>query len=193
MEITGRPGAVAPADGVVLLAVNLDDASSEIEGPVAADGSFTLALPGELAHGYRLQARNEERSDPVDVTGTADGAPVAVLPVPSGECLTSFPPLELEFGDVPAGAPINVGSVTFANGCAGAVTLAAATLRKGLPAFLVMQAGQYPKTIEPGTQEVAEVGFKSLTPGLHEDILFVALETPDGPRRIVTVRGNIVP
>jgi hypothetical protein len=194
VEIIGGRGAVLPADGTVR-AYNLDDATSQVDGAVASDGSFVLTLIGDLAQDYRLQARiDDARSLPLDVTGTVDAAPVALVPVPSGDCLSSVPELELDFGSVALGAPISIATVTYDNGCAVPIVLAAATLRAGgVGAFQIMQPAQFPKTIATGAQDVAEIGFKAPATGSFEEILFVALETADGPRRIVTVRGDIVP
>jgi hypothetical protein len=193
VEIAGEAGAVGPGAGVIRVA-NLDDASADAEAPVATDGSFTVVLTGDLAQAYRLQAIDEARSRPLDITGTTEGAPVATIPVPFGACLASTPEAEVDFGPVGLGSALVRNDITFDNGCGQTITLVGSSLRKGgVGAFVLLQPGQLPLALDATESGAVAVGFKAPLAGEYEDILFVTLETATGPRRIVTVHGQIVP
>ncbi len=70
--LKGEPGAVEPAEGVVLV-TNLDSADAPVVAEIKADGSFVAAVDASTDQVLRIQVKQgERRSEPVDLqlTGT---------------------------------------------------------------------------------------------------------------------------
>ena len=188
--VTGAPGAATEATTVRL--TNLEGAEPFVDVDVAGDGSFVASSPGALFDLLRLQAfASQERSEPVDVTGTSDGGPAVPAPVPTS-CLQIDPPLEIQGAPVALTAPIQDFTITARNDCGAAVVLAAVELRLG-DAFQSLVGAQVPRTLAPGESFDIALGFKSMTAGVFEDVAILRLDATDGPRRFVTLRGVTQP
>lgn len=192
VTLRGAPGAVI--DAGAFRVTNLSTVEPLTEVTVLDDGSFTVELGGVLADVYRVQAREEAaRSLVADVTGTGEAQPVAAAPVTT-PCLVLTPPLEVVGSPVALGAPIQTLSFEARNDCAADVVLQGLQLRLGLTEFIpLVGGGQFPRTLAPSDSFVLEVGFKSMTAGEFEDVVFLVLDMAGGPRRAVTVRATTLP
>ncbi len=183
-------GAADSVHGARLRVTNLGTAAPPSDVTVAADGSFEVELDGALADVLRLQAiEGDARSALLDVTGTADGAPVAIAPVPA-PCLSLDPPDELAGAPVDLADPVQILVATARNDCPDDVTIADIPFRAAQPEFVLLVAGQLPRVLTPGEDWDIEIGFKSMTSGAFEEVALVTLEAPGGPIRAITVRGT---
>lgn len=132
--ITGAAGAVSPGEGEVLL-LYLDDATEPRRAEVASDGSFEFEDLPPLGSGrVRLWVEQDAgRSDPLDYTLAEAGIVLEDSSFPT--CVSVTPRYFVDFGDVPAGMPVET-SVTVRNNCSSETTLGS-SLRGGATAFAI--------------------------------------------------------
>ncbi len=185
--VAGRPGAVSPPEGSVV-AVNLDRLGPPVAEPVAADGSFGVIVEGDTEDEYRLQVRNGgARSAPLDVVGQRAAIGFVPAPRPLADCLTLAPAAELDFGDVPVGAPV-VETVVITNDCGEEVILSATLRDPTAPFDLTLDRTSVP------AGEVAQLSVRArpAAAGSVEAIAFVTAVSPSLDRRPLTlfVRGT---
>jgi hypothetical protein len=126
--VRGAPGTVDPPEGVVVV-TNLDASDPPSIAPVAADGSFEIAVPGTVADVLRLQVDvGPARSEPIDLR--IDGT-VFVEAVPAlDDCLVIDPTRWVELDGIG-----DARSLVLENGCDVPVRFAAPRLRRGLAGF----------------------------------------------------------
>jgi hypothetical protein len=190
----GQPGLVgavdAVANGTTVRLTNLDNTAAPIDATVAEDGSFTIGTGGVLGNIFRLQAIGTGgRSLPIDVTGMAFDTPVELAPVPT-PCLVLEPDTEIVGAPVGLDDPIQPFTVVARNDCAFDVTVVGAELRTGVDFQMLTGAGAFPQVLQTGDTFTIEYGFKSLTSGDFEDVLFITLDMVGGDRRAITVRST---
>lgn len=188
VRLVGAPGSVQGATSLRI--TNLDGTAPFVDAVVDDEGALSQELDGGLADVLRLQAlEGEERSEPLDVTGDGEAEPVAIPPVAT-PCLTLSPPLELVGEPVGLADPVQVLEVVALNDCTTDVVLGGAALR-GTSSFTMLTGpGAFPQQLTPGASFTVVVGFKSMTTGDFEDVLFLSLDAADGPRRAITVRST---
>jgi hypothetical protein len=185
VRMAGAPGAVDPAEGVIV-GTNLDDASrAPVAEPVRADGSFDIVVPGSLTGELRLQARNgSARSEAFDFVLDATLTRLDPAPRPLS-CMSVH--YELDLGDVRVGDSAE-DRVLVENGCTEDIELLAPRLRESDGPFEVTGEA----TVVPaGASIEITVRAAPLEPGALEGTLFVEAALPMRDRRAVTlfVRG----
>ncbi|MBX3273767.1 MAG: hypothetical protein KF729_26115 [Sandaracinaceae bacterium] len=182
ITVVGAAGAVRPAGGRVHL-VNLDGAAGLATADVAADGSFRVTTEGDGASLVRVQAKQGAlRSLPVDLQ-------LVALPSPSLACVTVEPQRAADLGSVRVGEPLRV-PVAVTNECGVEVTVEAARLRLGEPAF-TLEGPPTPRPLADGARADFELVFTPSAPGEVEDvILFDVAGGADRVRLAVTVYGE---
>lgn len=188
-RVRGLPGAVDPAEGVVV-GTNLDDATrAPVAEPVREDGSFEVIIPGSRAGELRVQARNgSARSTPVDFVLDMDNAVSLSDPRPLADCFLVTPVYELDFGDVRIGQSAEARVRIENAGCAGDLELLAPRIREaGSPFTAIGEATLVP--VDGAIEIVLRVAPTEL--GAIEGTVFVEAIAPERDRRPLTlfVRG----
>jgi hypothetical protein len=180
--IQGEAGAVQPAD-VVLRIWSLDREEPAVDVTPAADGSFSVEVPGEIGGEFRLQALQDEvRSLPVDVV--VDGVDrVSLAPRPLADCLTASPEWETTIG------PSGQTTIRLRNRCAEPVILSQIAIRTPVAAFAVVS----PTTLEPlpaGEELPIVVEYVYAVGVPQEEILLIDVSAPVRDRRPITLIGT---
>jgi hypothetical protein len=189
-RVTGRPGAVEPAEGAVVL-TNLDEERAIVAEPVRADGSFDVIAQGVPGSVFRLQARNgSARSAPFDFTIAADArALVPVEPALEG-CFVVAPAYELDFGDVRVGTSVDR-TLRVENRCPDAIELEPTRRRETSSPFSVVSDAT--ATVPPGGAATITLRVTPLTPGALEGTIFVEARAPVRDRRPITLFVRALP
>lgn len=182
LRFFGAPGTVAP--GIpTLWVVDLDAAEDPLLVPVAADGSFASGLAVRDGDEIRMQARDgDARSRPVDVRVPVSGEIVR----PTEGCLLLDPPFELRFDDTSAGAG-SEGVILVTNTCGVEARIETADLRR--PARFAVST-TVPLVIPDGGSAELTIEFTPGSSGLHEEILFLQVSSPEADRRPITLEGS---
>ncbi|WP_437290521.1 hypothetical protein [Sorangium sp. So ce406] len=177
ISIQGQPGAVEPAEGVVLV-TNLDSLDAPVLAEVADDGSFLVTLTASEEQVLRLQAKQgERRSAPVDVV--LAGSPISG----THRALDHLPCLEIDtWVSFEGGAGAR--DVVVRNTCAEDVAIEAPRLRRGAAPFSVSPAAAF--VVPAG--ETGLVTVRADGGGVErEDVLFLDVTSPEPGRRALTL------
>lgn len=175
--LKGEPGAVDPAEGVVLV-TNLDSADAPVVAEIKADGSFVAAVDASTEQVLRIQVKQgERRSEPVDLQLTGEPIDATRTMLAHLPCLTIEPAawVSLEAGE---------GAVVVRNSCAEDVAIGAPRLRRGAGPFGFSPAEAF--VVPAG--ESAVVTVRADGEGVErEDVLFLEVTAPEPGRRAVTL------
>lgn len=177
ISLQGQPGAVEPAEGVVLV-TNLDSLDAPVLAEVADDGSFLVTLTASEEHVLRIQAKQgERRSAPVDVV--LAGSPISG----THRVLDHLPCLEIDtWVSFEGGAGAR--DVAVRNTCAEDVAIEAPRLRRGAAPFSVSPAAAF--VVPAG--ETGLVTVRADGGGVErEDVLFLDVTSPEPGRRALTL------
>ncbi|KYF81461.1 hypothetical protein BE11_36600 [Sorangium cellulosum] len=177
VSLQGKPGAVEPAGGVVLV-TNLDSLDAPVLAEVADDGSFTVTLTASEDHVVRIQAKQgERRSAPLDVV--LAGSPISG----THRVLDHLPCLEIDtWVSFEGGAGAR--DVAVRNTCAEDVAIEAPRLRRGAAPFSVSPAAAF--VVPAG--ETGLVTVRADGGGVErEDVLFLDVTSPEPGRRALTL------
>ncbi|WP_438029207.1 hypothetical protein [Sorangium sp. So ce233] len=177
ISLLGQPGAVEPAEGVVLV-TNLDSLDAPVLAEVDDDGSFLVTVTASEEHVLRLQAKQgERRSAPLDVV--LAGSPISG----THRVLDHLPCLETDtWVSFEGGAGAR--DVVVRNTCAEDVAIEAPRLRRGAAPFSVSPAAAF--VVPAG--ETALVTVRADGGGVErEDVLFLDVTSPEPGRRALTL------
>ncbi|WP_434047099.1 MULTISPECIES: hypothetical protein [Sorangium] len=177
ISLQGQPGAVEPAEGVVLV-TNLDSLDAPVLAEVADDGSFLVTLTASEEHVLRIQAKQgERRSAPVDVV--LAGSPISG----THRVLDHLPCLEIDtWVSLEGGAGAR--DVVVRNTCLEDVAIEAPRLRRGAAPFSVSPAAAF--VVPAG--ETGLVTVRADGGGVErEDVLFLDVTSPEPGRRALTL------
>lgn len=178
IDFSGGPGAVHPAEGVVVI-TNLDTTEAPSFAKVQPDGSFALAVPGQPGQTFRFQAKSGNlRSQPADFVVSTGGEAIDTA-VEGPACLALDPSRWIALD----GAS-DARSIVIRNQCSGAVSLGAPHLRRGLAGFSFTPTT--PLTIAAG--DVATLTVKAGAGGAEsEDVLLLDVTAPSVTHRALTL------
>jgi hypothetical protein len=183
LQIDGMAGAVDPE--ATIAAVSLDGTDPFTRVSAAADGGFSIVVPGFVFDVVRMHVELDgARSEPIDFVATG-GTPMAAVP-PLASCLSI--PLAIDTGDTSAGATRTIG-VPIENDCAGDVTIDAIALRAPLAGATIVTPA--PLVIATGSSATIEVELAPPSAGALEEVLLVSIAAPEAGRRAVTLYGQV--
>jgi hypothetical protein len=175
--LKGEPGAVEPAEGVVVV-TNLDSADAPVIAEINRDGSFLAAVDASTAQVLRIQVKQgERRSEPVDLLLAGEPIEATQTMLAHLPCLTIEPAawVVLEAGER---------DVVVRNTCAEEVSIGAPRLRRGAGPFGVSPAEAF--VVPAG--ESAAVTVRADGEGVErEDVLFLEVTAPEPGRRVLTL------
>lgn len=157
------PGSV-PA-GVEVHATVLDSIEPPEATIAAADGSFAFGLRIDPGVEVRLEwLGSSARSRPTDVVLSSDEK---WLTAPRFDCVALDPGFTLDLS-----APAST-TLTLRSTCAEVVQISDPRLRLATPDFSLLTA--LPSELPAGESLALDVQFQRMTPGAHEDVLFLNL------------------
>ncbi|WP_437717637.1 hypothetical protein WMF45_15245 [Sorangium sp. So ce448] len=176
--LKGEPGAVEPAEGVVVV-TNLDSADAPVIAEINRDGSFVAAVDASTDQVLRIQVKQgERRSEPVDLQLTGEPIEATRTMLAHLPCLTIEPAAWVSIEA--AGAS----DVVVRNTCAEGVSIGAPRLRRGAGPFGVSPAEAF--VVPAG--ESAAVTVRADGEGVErEDVLFLEVTAPEPGRRVLTL------
>ncbi|XYI01482.1 hypothetical protein ACMHYB_17710 [Sorangium sp. So ce1128] len=177
ISLEGGPGAVDPAEGVIVV-TNLDTTDAPVLGEVNEDGSFLVTVTASTENVLRVQAKQgERRSTPMDLqlAGSPAGSTERVLDL--------LPCLEIE---PQAWVVLEGGArdIVVRNTCADDVAIEAPRLRRGGGPFSVSPAAAF--VVPSGESTLVTV--RADGGGVErEDVLFLDVTAPEPARRALTL------
>ncbi|MGK4005836.1 hypothetical protein WMF31_24635 [Sorangium sp. So ce1036] len=175
--LQGKPGAVQPAEGVVVV-TNLDAADPPGIAEVNGDGSFQITLRGTTEHLLRIQAKHGERRSPPMDTKIVD------LPFdPQATRRAHLPCLQVEAW-VSLEGIADARDAVVRNDCAEEVSIAAPRLRRGGGPFSVSPSAPF---VVPAGGSIAVTVRADGDGDELEDVLFLDITAPEAGRRALTL------
>jgi hypothetical protein len=177
IRFEGGPGAVA---AVEVLGVSLDAPAALVAAPVAAGGSFELAVPGGPGDRFRLHAVTAIGIEPVDVV--LDGARVELL----DDCAVGLSVTEYrDFGRRAVGDSRTSELVLF-NRCGERLSFRGTRALAGTGAFAI-ELGDL-ADLAAGQGATVTARFAPLEVG--EVVDYLAIDVEGHPAYVLTVRGR---
>ncbi len=153
--MTVRPPRGGPRNAVATIyVVDLDGEGDVLSGPVAADGSFEIALEAPAGHVLRVWFEQEVRDRPADFLVEAGG--IRELLHPLGDCVDQ-PARFVEVDDVVDPATPSL-ALALTSSCQDAVEIASATLRTPSDVYTI---DMVPAAIPAGGSASIPVGVAS--------------------------------
>jgi hypothetical protein len=176
LSIQAEPGTVKPAGGTVVI-TDLDKTDAPSLAPVAADGSFSIAVKAAFGDTLRFQVKTDAgRSAPVDRTNGSSGLAAVLVTVP---CFSVDPPLWAPLAGEGAAR-----TLVLQNACSFPVTFAPPHLRRGKAGITFSPTAGF----ELAAGETTFVTLHGAAAGPEdEDVLYLETATPTGGRRALTI------
>ncbi|WP_437592830.1 hypothetical protein [Sorangium sp. So ce1000] len=179
VAIEGKPGAIQPAEGVVVV-TNLDSADAPVVAEIKANGSFLATVDASTEQVLRIQVKQgDRRSAPVDLQ--LAGEPIDA----TRTMLAHLPCLEIEPDAwVSLEGETATTDVVVRNTCADDVSIGAPRLRRGAGPFGVSPAAAF--VVPAGESAVVTVRADGAGDE-REDVLFLEVTAPEPGRRVLTL------
>ncbi len=177
ISFVAAPGTVDPAEGKVVI-TNLSESDAPSTVPVAADGSFAVAVSALPSQVLRFQVVAGTRSEPLDLRVDNTGTALTVVE-PVVDCFELTPArwLSLDGSD-------DSTSIVLRNLCDVPVELGAPTLRRGQAALSFSPTSAL--SLPPSGVAFITVSANGVA-AEFEDVLLIDVLSPEVERRAITV------